>query len=94
MTPSHPYLKKLPKSSKRIITILADTGSLTQKEIIEISRMPAKTARYALKRLSEESIIVTKPNLVDMRSSNYMLSPDLDFNLMNAYVADAIAAEV
>ena len=92
MAPSHPYLKKLPKSSKRIITILAETGSLTQKEIIEISEMPAKTARYALKRLGEESIIVTKPNLADMRSSNYMLSPDLDFNLMNAYVADAIVA--
>jgi DNA-binding MarR family transcriptional regulator len=80
---------RLPKSSKKILLILSEAGILTQKDIIWQSGMPAKTARYALKRLDEENLLATKPNLEDMRSSFYLLNPDVEMHLMASYVEEA-----
>lgn len=82
-------IEKLPKSSKRLIAILADKGMMTQKELIQAVGMPAKTVRYALKRLSEVRLIVATPNLADMRSMFYQLNPDQSFNIMEQYIEDA-----
>jgi DNA-binding MarR family transcriptional regulator len=82
-------LPRLPKSSKRLIAILAEKGQLTQKELIQAVGMPAKTVRYALKRLSEVNLIVTTPNLQDMRSNFYQLSPDVPFTLMEMHIEQA-----
>jgi DNA-binding MarR family transcriptional regulator len=82
-------LPRLPKSSKRLIAVLADKGQLTQKELIQAVGMPAKTVRYALKRLSEVGLIVTTPNLQDMRSNFYQLSPDVPFSLMEQHIEQA-----
>ncbi len=69
---------KLPKSSKKILVLLATKGTMTQKEIIVKSGIPAKTVRYALKKLSASDLILTRPSLMDMRSSFYTLNPDID----------------
>ena len=90
-------LPKLPKSSKRLIVALAEHGSLTQKELIAAVNMPAKTVRYALKKLSENSLVISQHNLEDMRSMFYTLNPDVDFSLMETHIADArelVMAEV
>ncbi len=85
----HENIPRLPKSSKKILLILSEAGTLTQKDIIWQSGMPAKTARYALKRLDEENLLATKPNLEDMRSSFYLLNPDVEMHLMASYVEEA-----
>ena len=84
-------LAKLPKSSKRLIATLSDNGQMTQKELIQAVGMPAKTVRYALKRLSESQLIVSMPNLADMRSMFYQLNPDVGWKRMNAHVKQAKA---
>jgi len=70
-------LPRLPKSSKRLVATLSEKGQMTQKELIEAVGMPAKTVRYALKRLSDADLIVSTPNLQDMRSMFYSLNPAL-----------------
>lgn len=82
-------LPKLPKSSKRLILALSDFGQLTQKELIARVGMPAKTVRYALKRLNEQRLVIAQHNLEDMRSMFYSLNPDVDWTLMEQHIADA-----
>ncbi|MCH8906594.1 MAG: MarR family transcriptional regulator [Candidatus Heimdallarchaeota archaeon] len=82
-------LPKLPKSSKRLILVLSDFGQLTQKELIARVGMPAKTVRYALKRLNEQRLVIAQHNLEDMRSMFYSLNPDVDWTLMEQHIADA-----
>ncbi|MHA2170690.1 MAG: MarR family transcriptional regulator [Candidatus Kariarchaeaceae archaeon] len=89
-------LPKLPKSAKRLILVLAEHGQLTQKELINQTRIPAKTVRYALKKLSETNLVVSQHNLEDMRSMFYSLNPDTDFTFMNQLIDNAkelVAAE-
>jgi DNA-binding MarR family transcriptional regulator len=82
-------LPKLPKSSKRLVATLADNGQMTQKELIDAVGMPAKTVRYALKRLAELSLIVSSPNLEDMRSQFYILNPDVNYQIMDRHIQEA-----
>jgi len=82
-------LPKLPKSSKTLISALAESTPLTQKQLILKVGMPAKTVRYALKRLSEESVIAQIPNLEDMRSIFYTLNPDLSPLVLDAHIESA-----
>ncbi|MHA1353429.1 MAG: hypothetical protein ACTSPP_11650 [Candidatus Heimdallarchaeaceae archaeon] len=46
---------------------------MTQKQLIIESEIPARTARYALKRLIEMGLIIKRNNLADMRSVYYFL---------------------
>jgi len=82
-------LPKLPNSSKKILLILSEYGNLTQKELIQTVNMPAKTVRYALRRLAEEGLIVTMPNLGDMRSCYYSLNPDQNYRVIDLTIEDA-----
>lgn len=90
-------LPKLPKSSKRLILALSDHGSLTQKQLIAKVNMPAKTVRYALKKLGDLNLIASQHNLEDMRSMFYNLNPDIDFSVMEQHIQEAkilVEAEV
>ncbi len=82
-------LPKLPKSAKKIIFLLSEEGQLTQKEIISLTNIPAKTVRYALKRLTETKLVISQHNLEDMRSMFYSLSPDTDFTFQDLIIEDA-----
>lgn len=82
-------IPKLPKSSKKLILALSEYGSLTQKQLIANVKMPAKTVRYALKKLSEQNLITSQHNLEDMRSMFYLLNPDTDFGVMEQYITEA-----
>ena len=82
-------LPKLPKSAKRLICSLADNDRLTQKQLILKVGMPAKTVRYALKRLNEEGVVTQIPNLQDMRSVYYSLSPNLNPSELDAHIESA-----
>ncbi|MHA2249724.1 MAG: winged helix-turn-helix transcriptional regulator [Candidatus Kariarchaeaceae archaeon] len=89
-------LPKLPKSAKRIILVLSEEGQMTQKDLINMTKIPAKTVRYALKRLNEQKLVISQHNLEDMRSMFYSLNPDVDFSFMNQIIDNArklVAAE-
>jgi DNA-binding MarR family transcriptional regulator len=52
---------------------LEKKGPLTQKQLIKASAIPARTARYALRRLIELGLIIKRSNLNDMRSVFYFI---------------------
>ncbi|MHA1305273.1 MAG: winged helix-turn-helix transcriptional regulator [Candidatus Heimdallarchaeaceae archaeon] len=60
-------------SGQKLIRLLEKKGPLTQKELIIESEIPARTARYALKRLIEMGLIIKRSNLADMRSVYYFI---------------------
>ncbi len=67
----------LPPQSLQVLEYLRNMGSRTQREIIEELNLPTRTVRYSIRRLLEKDFIVKQPNLNDMRSVYYAVSPDL-----------------
>lgn len=61
-------------SSKFILKIIEFEGPLTQKEIIKITQLPARTVRRNLERLIKKGLIVKKPFLEDPRQSLYLIA--------------------
>lgn len=69
VTPSK--TKNLPPSAKLVYKILSYEGSLTQKEVINISNLPERTVRYALELLLKKRLITQQPYLNDARQTVY-----------------------
>jgi len=53
------------------IKILSYEGNLTQKEIVNMSYLPERTARYALELLLKKRLITQQPYLNDARQTVY-----------------------
>ncbi|HVP94963.1 MAG TPA: winged helix-turn-helix transcriptional regulator [Methanoregulaceae archaeon] len=51
--------------------MLETEGQLTQKSIIEKTQLPARTVRYALRRLKNENVLVERLYFTDARQSLY-----------------------
>ncbi len=64
-------LRDLPASAKLIYRILQDEGSMTQKDLINASLLPERTARYALNTLLKKGIITSQPHFSDARQTVY-----------------------
>ena len=64
-------LKSMPASAKLVYKILATEGNMTQKEIINASLLPERTARYALDVLLKHSLITSQPHFIDARQTVY-----------------------
>ena len=48
-----PKLGDLPPSAKLVFVVLSEEGTLTQKQLVEETRLSGRTVRYALERLRE-----------------------------------------
>ncbi|VVB68912.1 Uncharacterised protein [uncultured archaeon] len=66
----------LPPSAKLVIKVLESGDLLTQKDIINMTYLPARTVRYALSRLREENLIQERFYFQDARQSLYGLNPE------------------
>jgi len=75
-------VKKLPESGRPIVRLLEKEGPLTQRDIIARLNIPTRTIRYGIRRLMEKGYIKKLPNLRDMRSVYYYISPDIDQDLL------------
>lgn len=64
-------LRNMPVSAKLIYRILAEEGNMTQKELINASMLPERTARYALHLLLEGGMITHQPHFTDARQTIY-----------------------
>jgi DNA-binding MarR family transcriptional regulator len=64
-------LLDLPPSAKLVFIVLEYEGPLTQKQIVEESRLSERTARYALRQLKEIDAINEEMNLRDARQMLY-----------------------
>ncbi|PGF14519.1 transcriptional regulator [Natrinema sp. CBA1119] len=67
-------LEELPPSSKLVYKTLEHEGKCTQKELIEKTKLVARTVRYALNRLEEEELIEKQVSFQDARQQLYMIS--------------------
>jgi len=70
-------LQDLPPSAKLVYKVLeyAD-GPMTQAELVEETRLPARTVRYGLDKLEAGGVTVHhQPNIDDPRRTEYWL-PD------------------
>lgn len=65
LTPSPP--EGLPPSAEDVYELLALEGPLTHRELVEYSDMPARTVRYAVRRLKEADCLGERVNLKDCR---------------------------
>lgn len=68
----------LPPSAKLVLKVLEYNGGLTQKEIVEKSRLSQRTVRDALERLQENDVVQKDIYIPDARQNLYQLNVETD----------------
>jgi DNA-binding MarR family transcriptional regulator len=71
-------VRELPPSAKLVFKVLEYNGGLTQKRIVEKSRLSQRTVRDALDRLLEADLVEKEVYIPDARQSLYRLAPAAD----------------
>jgi DNA-binding MarR family transcriptional regulator len=66
-------LRELPPSAKLIAKVLEIDAPLSQGELAEESLLPDRTVRYALNRLDESGLVVSRHSFDDARKRVYAL---------------------
>jgi len=69
-------VQDLPPSAKLVLKVLEYNGGLTQKQIVENSRLSQRTVRDALDRLQEADVVEKDIYIPDARQNLYRLSID------------------
>lgn len=67
------WLEDPSPSTKLVVKVLENHGSLTQKEIIRHSRLHGRTVRYALENLECAGIVEKSVCIDDARQNQYQL---------------------
>jgi len=67
-------LRELPPSAKLVAKVLESDAPLSQGELAEESLLPDRTVRYALNRLEESDLIVSRHSFQDPRKQVYSLA--------------------
>ncbi|WP_266075944.1 MarR family transcriptional regulator [Haladaptatus caseinilyticus] len=67
-------LRELPPSAKLIAKVLETEEALTQGELADESLLPDRTVRYALTRLEEQDLVVSRHSFRDARKQVYLLN--------------------
>lgn len=76
MTTTDELVQDLPPSAKLVLKVLEYNGGLTQKQIVENSRLSQRTVRDALDRLQDADIVEKDIYIPDARQNLYRLSID------------------
>ena len=66
-----PKLGDLPPSAKLVFVVLSEEGTLTQKQLVEETRLSGRTVRYALERLREINALEEELSFRDARQLMY-----------------------
>jgi DNA-binding MarR family transcriptional regulator len=78
MTLTDELVQDLPPSAKLVLKVLEYNGGLTQKQIVENSRLSQRTVRDALDRLQEHEIVEKDIYIPDARQNIYRLPDCID----------------
>jgi len=70
---SEDLAQELPPSAKLVLKVLEYQGQLSQKEIIEETKLPPRTVRYALSLLMSEGLVLKRLSLRDSRQGIYQV---------------------
>jgi DNA-binding transcriptional regulator LsrR (DeoR family) len=76
MTTTDELVQDLPPSAKLVWKVLEYNGGLTQKQIVENSRLSQRTVRDALDRLQEADVVEKDIYIPDARQNLYRLKVD------------------
>lgn len=68
------HFSKLPGSAQRVFYAIRDNGPVTHANLREITGMPPRTIRFAVRRLKEEDFIDTRCSLKDCRTCYFFVS--------------------
>lgn len=71
---SEETLHSLPPSAKLVVKVLEYNGGLTQKQIVEKSRLSQRTVRDALDRLQDSEVVEKEIYIPDARQNIYRLA--------------------
>ncbi|MFW5965687.1 MAG: helix-turn-helix transcriptional regulator [Halodesulfurarchaeum sp.] len=74
MVVAKPQVDDLPPSAKLVLKVLEYNGGLTQKQIVDKSRLSQRTVRDALDRLQDRTIVEKNIYVPDARQNLYSLS--------------------
>jgi DNA-binding MarR family transcriptional regulator len=74
MSDSEDVIRELPPSAKLVLKVLEYNGGLTQKQIVERSRLSQRTVRDALTRLVESGVVEKDIYIPDARQNIYRLT--------------------
>ena len=66
-------LRELPPSAKLVAKVLEIDEPLSQSQLAEESLLPDRTVRYALNRLEEENLVISRYSFHDARKQVYSL---------------------
>ena len=73
-SPELSSLRALPPSAKLVAKTLEYEGRLTQAELVESTRLPDRTVRYALRKLEDEDVVTSRISFADARQRVYSLT--------------------
>lgn len=73
-SPEPSSLRALPPSAKLVVKTLEYEGRLTQAELVESTRLPGRTVRYALRELEDEDLVTSRISFADARQRVYSLT--------------------
>lgn len=65
---------KLPESAQRVFGAIRDNGPVTHAGLREVTGMPPRTIRFAVRRLKEEGFIDTRCSLKDCRTCYFFVA--------------------
>jgi DNA-binding MarR family transcriptional regulator len=78
MTTTDELVQDLPPSAKLVLKVLEYNGGLTQKQIVENSRLSQRTVRDALDRLQSADVVEKDIYIPDARQNLYRLVVDVE----------------
>jgi len=78
MTPTEDRISELPPSAKLVFKVLEYNGGLTQKGIVEKSRLSQRTVRDALDRLVAADVVEKDIYIPDARQNLYRLAQEFE----------------
>lgn len=78
MTLTDDHVQDLPPSAKLALKVIEYNGGMTQKEIVERSRLSQRTVRDALDRLQEHDVVEKDIYIPDARQNIYRLADCAD----------------
>ncbi|WP_435157094.1 MarR family transcriptional regulator [Haladaptatus sp. DFWS20] len=73
----------LPPSAKLVFKVLEYSGAHTQKEIVQRSRLSARTVRSALENLADVGAVTEEVYIPDARQRLYRLDDSRDWEQVN-----------
>ncbi|MDH5020865.1 MarR family transcriptional regulator [Halobacterium rubrum] len=93
MSSTDDIVQDLPPSAKLVLKVLEYNGGLTQKQIVENSRLSQRTVRDALDRLQDADVVEKDIYIPDARQNLYRLKIEDEDAAAEEETVDAEEAE-